>query len=78
MPTYNITPARLLVAQQRFLCDHPEVVVLLQSITARHAGAVGMTLEQFQRSELERAIDREAKVKRISASELLLGYLSSL
>jgi len=48
---------------------------MLQAITARHAQAVGMSVEQFQRSELDRSIVRVAKDRRLSTEQLLLSYL---
>jgi hypothetical protein len=51
------------------------VLQLLQAITARHAQAVDMSVEQFQRAELDRALERSAKEKRITKEQLLLGYL---
>jgi hypothetical protein len=71
----SISPELLTLAHERFLMDNPEVVALLKYITARHAGAVGMTLEEFQQSELERAIARQARDRGMTAEALLLSYL---
>lgn len=71
----TISPELLQLAHERFLEENPEVVSLLKFITARHASAAGMSLEEFQRSELERAIQREARERGKSADALLRGYL---
>ncbi|MDF3889222.1 DUF6388 family protein [Cupriavidus basilensis] len=71
----TLSPERLQLAHERFLADNPEVVALLKVITERHARAVGMSVEAFQRSELERAIGREARLRRLTVDELLLVYL---
>ncbi|MGO4153659.1 DUF6388 family protein [Cupriavidus sp. YAF13] len=71
----TLSPERLQLAHERFLADNPEVVALLKVITPRHAHAVGMSVEAFQLSELERAIGREARLRRLTVEELLLVYL---
>ncbi|WP_454723086.1 MULTISPECIES: DUF6388 family protein [Cupriavidus] len=71
----SLSPERLQLAHERFLADNPEVVSLLKAITERHARAAGMSVEAFQRDELERAIGREARQRRMTAAELLLVYL---
>lgn len=71
----TLSPERLQLAHERFLADNPEVVSLLKAITERHARAAGMSVEAFQRDELERAIGREARQRRMTAAELLLVYL---
>jgi hypothetical protein len=73
--TMTLPPVRQLLAEQGFLSEYPEVLHMLQAITARHAQAVGMSVEQFQRSELDRSIERVAKDRRLSAEQLLLSYL---
>ena len=72
----SLSPSRLALAHQRFLAQHPEVVSLLHSITPRHASAVGLSVEAFQREELDRAIAREAKAKGVDSFALLVGYLA--
>jgi len=78
-PLFNfamtLPPVRQLLAEQGFLDEYPEVLHMLQAITARHAQAVGMSVEQFQRSELDRSIVRVAKDRRLSTEQLLLSYL---
>jgi hypothetical protein len=71
-----ITPELLQLAYERFLADHPNVVSLLNAITERHARAAGMTLEAFQRTELERAVAREARLRHLSPDALLRTYLA--
>jgi hypothetical protein len=71
----NLTPVRALLAEQNFLAEHPEVLQLLQVITARHAQAVGMSVEQFQRAELDRALERGARERGLSKHQFLLSYL---
>ena len=71
----TLSPERLQLAHERFLADNPEVVALLKFITPRHAQAVGMSVEAFQLSELERAIGREARLRSLTVEELLLVYL---
>jgi hypothetical protein len=71
-----MTPDQRQLAYQCFLADHPEVVAVLHSITQRHAQAAGMTLEAFQQEELDRAINREARAKRLTAAQLLARYLT--
>jgi hypothetical protein len=73
----TLTPDRLHLSHQHFLADHPEVVAVLHSITQRHAQAAGLSLEAFQQEELERAIAREARAKRLSPAQLLAGYLAA-